>query len=1176
MTQLATNVTTTGPSLMESSTADAVRILERNLQALSRSSPHTARLVAAAAPVPLRWLPTEAAGEWSAEIETAGGVGRRALCSRRRPRDEARRLVETIDIADAAVFIVSGFGCGYHVEALAKRLNRTGVIVVFEPDARLLRAVLERIDCSAWLGSLNVAIMHDADDTGEMARLVEGIEGLVAMGVTLVEHPASRERLSEQTRRLHERFLGVVKAVKMTVVTTMVQVKTTLSNLTRNLDAYVSGAGVAELAGACAGRAAIVVSAGPSLKRNIALLEDPAVRERCVIVAVQTVLKPLLARGIRPHFVTALDYSAISTRFYEGLTAADVEGVTLVVDPKVNPAVLNAWPGDKARTLRVQADKHLDKLLGSDLIRDKGSLPAGATVAHLAYYLARHLGCDPVALIGQDLGFTDGQYYSAGAAIHQVWACELNEFNTLEMLEWQRILRMGTHLRSAQDTLGRPIYTDEQMATYLVQFERDFKGDAERGLTIVDATEGGVRKQHTQVSTLAEFIAGTAARQPGSQSIDDLLAARARAKRTTAPSLRAVRTRVAKVAADARRIAELSRQAGHKIAETIEHQADRIRVDRLIAELEKLGSSAAALQPAFDLTQTLNQTGVFNRLRADRALQVETNQGTLSPIERQRRQLERDADNVRTLATAADELAELLEQIESSDDAGQLANRPIETPRPADADALTVKTSVAVAAVVPVLGDHAHLAHRLSTGRSVLAQTVHQLLSCRHLNGREVLIAAPEGHTDALHAALNDLPDAQRQRVRIIPLGPVDPQRHRGVCAARASARACWRGGIANQSIYDEVFDPAALRHLARSQQLDAILLAGPDWAAIDPGLCDQILARHAANPEHSRFTFTQAPPGMCGCVLSRSLLEDFAAGADNTAAAAGAGVFASIGGLLGYIPFTPIVDLINLPECVAIDPALRDCWDGERFTADTPRGRLLVESRLSGAMQPPPANISHLVLEIAAEGAAGQVFMPLDAAQRQIEQLASTLNGEPILLTLRSTATLSVADPLDHPDLQRLIAAARGLPSIHIHIRTPLTAHHFDAAWLLGGVADIISIDVLAESESTHTAITGRSSTSTWTTARDRLQTLIGARCHAWSIPWIVPRITRCDAVYGEVDAFYRPRLIQCGTAIIDPLDAARPGERIEPLPIPASARRRLARSTRIIGVDGVEKRPW
>ena len=78
--------------------------------------------------------------------------------------------------------------------------------------------------------------------------------------------------------------------------------------------------------------------AGPSLRRNLHLLGAPGVRDRVVIIAVQTVLKQVLEAGIRPHFVTALDYHEISRRFYEGLTEADVAGVTLVVEPKANPA----------------------------------------------------------------------------------------------------------------------------------------------------------------------------------------------------------------------------------------------------------------------------------------------------------------------------------------------------------------------------------------------------------------------------------------------------------------------------------------------------------------------------------------------------------------------------------------------------------------------------------------------------------------------------------------------------------------------------------------------------------------------------------------------------------------------------------------------------------------------
>src|SRR5690606_8953829 len=139
-----------------------------------------------------------------------------------------------------------------------------------------------------------------------------------------------------------------------------------------------------------AGRTAILVAAGPSLSRNVDRLRDPSVRERAVIVAVQTALKPLLSRGVRPHFVTTLDYHEISAQFYEGLSAEDVDGITLVCDPKVNRAVVEAWPG----RVRCIANDFLDRVLGN-LARPMGHLRAGATVAHLSFYLAQHLGCDP-------------------------------------------------------------------------------------------------------------------------------------------------------------------------------------------------------------------------------------------------------------------------------------------------------------------------------------------------------------------------------------------------------------------------------------------------------------------------------------------------------------------------------------------------------------------------------------------------------------------------------------------------------------------------------------------------------------------------------------------------------------------------------------------------------------
>ena len=72
---------------------------------------------------------------------------------------------------------------------------------------------------------------------------------------------------------------------------------------------------------------------------------------------------------------------------------------------------------------------------------------------------------------------------------------------------------------------------------------------------------------------------------------------------------------------------------------------------------------------------------------------------------------------------------------------------------------------------------------------------------------------------------------------------------------------------------------------------------------------------------------------------------------------------------------------------------------------------------------------------------------------------------------------------------------------------------------------------------------------------------------------PWIVPRITRCDAVYEEIESFYDRWLVLAGAAVIDPLPvpaAAQAEGRIRPLPKPAGAARRTWRMRMLVLCDG------
>ncbi|MEE8156435.1 MAG: hypothetical protein V3T53_15880, partial [Phycisphaerales bacterium] len=204
------------------------------------------------------------------------------MCSRHRPLDEADRLTESVDLIEHAVIVVLGFGAGYHVRRLAERMGKAGVIIVFEPDVALLRAVLERIDHSSWLRKSLVVWVTDPYDRGALARKLDGSEAIIAQGVQFLEHPASRVRLGERTQAFVEMFSNHVSAAKTTLMTTLMRSVDTVRNHLLNLDHYAAGAGITELENIATGFPAVVVSAGPSLRKNVHLLAEPGVRDRCV------------------------------------------------------------------------------------------------------------------------------------------------------------------------------------------------------------------------------------------------------------------------------------------------------------------------------------------------------------------------------------------------------------------------------------------------------------------------------------------------------------------------------------------------------------------------------------------------------------------------------------------------------------------------------------------------------------------------------------------------------------------------------------------------------------------------------------------------------------------------------------------------------------------------------
>jgi len=416
------------------------------------------------------------------------------LHSRYQPLDEARRLVENLATDEQVAFFIHGFGLGYHVEMLFERVSEEALLCVIEPDLKLLRTALWQRDFSKLLASGRVVFLTQANKAELFLRL-QAHQAILSLGAAVVVHPPSMQCHPAFHQQMREWVQEFSSYCRTSINTLVLNGKRTAENIARNLAWYVATADLQRLKNCYHNKPAVIVSAGPSLRKNKHLLKD--LQGKAVLISVQTMLQPLLEMGIEPHFVTSLDYHDICTRFFEKLPKN--LKTELVAEPKATSKIFSLHPGP----LSLLGNDFAESLL-REMKLNKEKLPAGATVAHLAYCLAEYLGCNPIVFVGQDLGFSDGLCYAAGTSYEDVWRPEMSRFCTIEMKQWEQIVRDRKILRRIPDIHGNPMYTEERLFTYLQHFERDF---ATSDRTIIDATEGGAMKRGTRVMKLAEVIA---------------------------------------------------------------------------------------------------------------------------------------------------------------------------------------------------------------------------------------------------------------------------------------------------------------------------------------------------------------------------------------------------------------------------------------------------------------------------------------------------------------------------------------------------------------------------------------------------------------------------------------------------------------------------------------------
>lgn len=153
----------------------------------------------------------------------------------------------------------------------------------------------------------------------------------------------------------------------------------------------------------------IVVAAGPSVDDNLEYLR--ANKGKKTIIAVNTILKRLLANGIEPDFVCLMDPTQDVYPHIDGILE-QTKDIPLITQSIAYWKFVQDYKGPVYRVLSDTCDMVMEEAKNQEI----DLWFAGSTVSNLAIEAAIRFGAKTIELVGMDLGFPGGKYHAGDEA----------------------------------------------------------------------------------------------------------------------------------------------------------------------------------------------------------------------------------------------------------------------------------------------------------------------------------------------------------------------------------------------------------------------------------------------------------------------------------------------------------------------------------------------------------------------------------------------------------------------------------------------------------------------------------------------------------------------------------------------------------------------------------------
>lgn len=318
------------------------------------------------------------------------------------PLAEANEIFSMCKNTPVSVHLIYGLGLGYLFQLTA--LNSKGTVILYEPDLNILKFVFSLVDFSNDFLKNNVFIFDNIEQVAELVHKKSGMENLPQ----LLSLPAQRNFDLEGFDNLVRKLQELVGSFKLDLKYTKEKFYPSLKMMLQNFPKTLQEIPLIKLKDRLKGKTAVVVSAGPTLDRNIETIKK--YRENIVLFVVGTALKTMVKNEITPDFAVIIE-TFNSVKQLDGIKT---ENVNFITEPFSHPALRNFE--FKNVFTHISSNTPINHFFAEISGESIDEYFSKGTVSYTALNCARILGCSKIVLVGQDLAYIGGQCYSKNSA----------------------------------------------------------------------------------------------------------------------------------------------------------------------------------------------------------------------------------------------------------------------------------------------------------------------------------------------------------------------------------------------------------------------------------------------------------------------------------------------------------------------------------------------------------------------------------------------------------------------------------------------------------------------------------------------------------------------------------------------------------------------------------------